>query len=192
MYKEWIQIGQDIDGEPENGWIGWSVSLSSNGKTVAISAPFNDGNGENSGHVRVYKYNINSNEWIQIGQDMDGEFLEDENGTSVSLSSDGKIVAMGARYNNNNNGGYAGHVRVYQLKEPEPECKRKLKELNEQKEKIKELKKRNNSKKKKLKKKINELKEKINELKKKINNKKEELKNINEKIKEVKNSCNDN
>ena len=33
---------------------GQSVSLSSDGTTVAIGAPFNDGNGTDAGHVRVY------------------------------------------------------------------------------------------------------------------------------------------
>merc|ERR1711907_657233 len=113
------------------------------------------GNGYDSGHVRVYKYK--SNKWIQIGKNIDGEAVENESGTSVSLSSDGKIVAIGAIYNINSNGFYAGQVRVYQLKEPESESechfKRKLEELNGQKEKITSFIKKNNSKKKKLKKK---------------------------------------
>ena len=35
---------------------GYSVSLSSDGTRVAIGAPANDGNGNNSGHVRVYRF----------------------------------------------------------------------------------------------------------------------------------------
>ena len=46
--------------------------------TVAIGAPYNDGNGEDSGHVRVYQYN--GNEWEQIGKDIDGEAEDDESG----------------------------------------------------------------------------------------------------------------
>ena len=34
---------------------GRSVSLSSDGSRVAIGAPYNDGNGSNSGHVRIYE-----------------------------------------------------------------------------------------------------------------------------------------
>ena len=34
-------------------WI--SVSMSSDGNTVAIGAHDNDGNGSNSGHVRIYQ-----------------------------------------------------------------------------------------------------------------------------------------
>jgi len=36
---------------------------------------------------------------IQIGQDIDGEADTDFSGTSVSISSDGKRVAIGAPYN---------------------------------------------------------------------------------------------
>ena len=51
---------------------GVSVSLSGNGTIVAVGAPYNDGNGADSGHVRVYKYN-GINAWAQLGPDIDGE-----------------------------------------------------------------------------------------------------------------------
>jgi hypothetical protein len=51
-------MGVDIDGEAANDYSGWSVSLSSDGKTVAIGAKYNDSNGaNNSGHVRVFQWN---------------------------------------------------------------------------------------------------------------------------------------
>ncbi len=108
----WTQIGDDIDGEMNFDRSGSSVSLSSDGSIVAIGAPNNDGNGDSSGHVRVYK---NENDvWTQIGNDIDGEHVGDQSGTSVSMSSDGTIVAIGALYNNNTgNGNTSGHVRVY-------------------------------------------------------------------------------
>ena len=49
----------------------------------------------------------------QIGLDIDGEAADDESGFSVSLSSDGTIVAIGARLNDDN-GENSGHVRVYE------------------------------------------------------------------------------
>jgi len=91
---------------------GYSVSLSSDGTIVAIGATNNDDNGSNSGHVRVYKYENNS--WTQRGTDIDGEASGDNSGHSVSLSSDGTIVAIGAIYNDGVNGSDSGHVRVYQ------------------------------------------------------------------------------
>jgi len=107
----WTQIGQDIDGEAEDDYSGRSVSLSADGSIVAIGAIYNDGNGNDSGHVRVYKNE--SGTWTQIGQDIDGEAADDVSGFSVSLSADGSIVAIGA-YGNDGNGQDSGHVRVYQ------------------------------------------------------------------------------
>ncbi|WP_242134129.1 T9SS type A sorting domain-containing protein [Aestuariivivens marinum] len=105
-----IQIGSDINGEADGDWFGQSVSLSSDGSIVAIGASHNNENGVNSGHVRVYR---NDNDvWTQIGSDIDGEAEYDWFGQSVSLSSDGSIVAIGA-YGNDNNGTDSGHVRVY-------------------------------------------------------------------------------
>ena len=109
------QIGQDIDGEANDDNSGWSVSINSDGTIVAIGAIYNDGNGSNSGHVRVYQYN--GSQWVQIGQDIDGEDTRDYSGWSVSLNSDGTIVAIGAR-DNDGNGTNSGHVRVYQLTTP--------------------------------------------------------------------------
>ena len=47
------QLGADIDGEAAGDASGWSVSLSSDGTILAIGARLNDGNGADSGHVRV-------------------------------------------------------------------------------------------------------------------------------------------
>ena len=86
-----------------------AVSLSADGSIVAIGAALNDGNGS-SGHVRIYK-NVN-NIWTQIGSDINGEASGDKLGYSVSLSSDGSIVAIGAR-GSDDNGINSGHVRIY-------------------------------------------------------------------------------
>src|SRR5690606_29948439 len=108
----WVQIGSDIDGEATGDNSGHSVSLSSDGSIVAIGATTNGGNGASSGQVRVYENQSGS--WVQIGSDIDGEAANDLSGYSVSLSSDGSIVAIGARYNNGVNGTFSGHVRVYE------------------------------------------------------------------------------
>jgi hypothetical protein len=66
---------------------GASVSLSANGKVLAIGAPWNDGNnGTGSGHVRVYAWNSTSAKYTQRGSDIDGEAAYDLSGASVSLS----------------------------------------------------------------------------------------------------------
>ncbi len=106
----WTQIGSDIDGEAAGDYFGTSVSLNSDGSIVAIGASGNSGNGENSGHVRVFQNNNGT--WTQIGSDIDGEAANDFSGSSVSLSSDGTTVAIGATHNDGN-GSDAGHVRIF-------------------------------------------------------------------------------
>jgi hypothetical protein len=108
--SSWTQRGADINGEASNDNSGVSIDLSSDGNTLAIGATYNDGNGSNSGHVRVYTWNGSS--WTQLGSDIDGEASNDFSGISVSLSSDGNTLAIGAAYNGGN-GNNSGHVRVY-------------------------------------------------------------------------------
>lgn len=111
----WTQIGNNINGETagdRSGSIVSSVSLSSSGNILAIGAPFNDGNGNNSGHVRVYQKL--SNVWTKVGIDIDGEKAGDQSGASVALSSNGNVLAIGAPGNNGNGIG-SGHVRVFDL-----------------------------------------------------------------------------
>jgi hypothetical protein len=108
----WTQQGSDINGEGLSDWLGWSVSLSADGQTLAVGAPRNGGNGSNAGHVRVYK--LTGGVWTQLGSDIDGEAPNDFSGSSVSLSPDGQTVAIAA-YGNDGGGSQSGHVRVYKL-----------------------------------------------------------------------------
>ena len=75
---QWAQKGVDIDGEAAGDGSGSSISMSSDGKTLAIGAFTNDGNGIETGHVRVYHW-VNSS-WTQKGLDIDGEAAEDLSG----------------------------------------------------------------------------------------------------------------
>ena len=102
------QLGADIDGESAEDSSG-AVSLSSDGNRLAIGAGGDDGNGTDSGHVRVYEWSGST--WVQLGADIDGEAAGDNSGESVSLSSDGNRLAIGAPYAN---GTDSGHVRVYE------------------------------------------------------------------------------
>ena len=108
--SSWNKVGDDIDGEATSDESGHSVAMSSDGSRIAIGARYNDENGNNSGHVRVYDYNGSS--WTQLGGDIDGEGAGDQSGYSVAMSSDGNRIAIGARLNDGN-GSNSGHVRVY-------------------------------------------------------------------------------
>jgi hypothetical protein len=107
----WTKQGSDIYGEQEWDNSGWSVSLSDNGLIVAIGAVSNGDNGGNSGNVRVYK--LTNGDWEQQGSDIYGEADGDNAGRSVSLSSDGLTIAVGADSQSSNN--KPGRVRVYKL-----------------------------------------------------------------------------
>jgi len=108
----WGQLGSDIDGEAAGDNSGYSVSLSSDGETVAIGARLNDGAGFGSGHMRVYRFDGTA--WGQVGADIDGGAAGDQSGWSVSLSSNGSTVAVGAPFDDDA-GSDAGHVRVYRF-----------------------------------------------------------------------------
>lgn len=101
----WVQLGNTILGEASSDFSGASVSLSADGSIVAIGAQYNDGNGGSSGHVRVFEYSSN---WVQLGSDIDGN-VGDESGFRVSLSFDGKTVAVASPYANSD----TGLVRIY-------------------------------------------------------------------------------
>jgi len=112
----WTKIGGDIEGKAAGDLSGFSASLSSDGSRVAIGAQLNDRYGEDSGHVRVYDWNGSA--WVQSGNDIDGEAADDRFGFSVSISSDGTRVAIGANLNNGIGSNNSGHVRLFSLYEP--------------------------------------------------------------------------
>ncbi len=93
---KWTQKGNDIIGESENDFSGGSISLSSDGNIIAIGAPYNNGKGKDTGQVRVYFWNKNTNTWSKRGKDIDNKTKFGLNGYSVSLSSNGNILAIGA------------------------------------------------------------------------------------------------
>jgi len=108
----WTQIGEDINGEATDDYSGWSIALSASGNVIAIGGVWNDGNGINSGHVRIFQ-NFGG-VWTQIGEDINGEAAYDQSGFSADISADGSIVAIGGKLNNGN-GNSSGHVRVFDL-----------------------------------------------------------------------------
>ena len=91
----------------------WSVQNSP--VVVSATAPTSPDYGTvwydigNTGRLYVW----NNTEWVQRGSDIDGEASNDNSGHSVSLSSDGSIVAIGAPLNDGIKGIDRGHVRVY-------------------------------------------------------------------------------
>ena len=109
---DWNQLGSTINGEAPGDRFGWQVAIDADGSTIAVCAPYNDGNGADAGHVRVFNYD--GSDWVQLGSDIDSEAAGDMDGFGgVDLSSDGMRVAVGAPYNDGN-GVDAGHIRVFE------------------------------------------------------------------------------
>eukprot|EP00581_Thalassiosira_minuscula_P018933 CAMPEP_0183721078 /NCGR_PEP_ID=MMETSP0737-20130205/13492_1 /TAXON_ID=385413 /ORGANISM="Thalassiosira miniscula, Strain CCMP1093" /LENGTH=828 /DNA_ID=CAMNT_0025951047 /DNA_START=265 /DNA_END=2751 /DNA_ORIENTATION=- len=112
----WIQIGQVIDVKAANDNLGKSVKLSADGMVLAIGSLYNDANGLNSGHARVYtmEEEESGQGWKQVGQDIDGMAASNWSGVSVSLSSEGRTLAIGVN-GSDRNGENLGEVKVYRL-----------------------------------------------------------------------------
>jgi FG-GAP repeat len=116
MATTYQQIGPDINGEAAGDEFGESVSMSADGTIFVVGGAENTGvNGDESGHVRVYKFDSTINSYAQFGLDIDGEAIGDQFGTSVSMSADGAAFVVGARLNNGINGCDSGQARVYKF-----------------------------------------------------------------------------
>ena len=104
----WQQLGQDIIGDNVGDGLGRAVSINNDGTIVAIGIPLSDSNASNSGKVRMYNY-VNSN-WVQLGNDINGQNIDDIFGNVVSISNDGTVLAIGThRYDSDDK----GIVQVY-------------------------------------------------------------------------------
>lgn len=110
---EWVQRGNYLEGDSEMDGIGWSVKLSADGTVLAFAMVCHSIRGQTcqKGYVRFYKWD--GFEWVQLGEDITAERSVDWAGRSISISSDGYIVAIGAD-DNSDNGTHSGHVRVFQ------------------------------------------------------------------------------
>jgi len=107
----WLQRGGDLSSGAL--FFGYSVSISSDGNVLAIGdllgSAFN-------GHVRIYAWD--GDNWLQRGVNIVGDSLLDFSGFSVSLSSVGDVVAIGA-LKNDSNGANSGHARIFYVLGPD-------------------------------------------------------------------------
>lgn len=98
--SSWILRGAQIDGEGNGGVdvFGSALNLSADGNFIVIGGRGNTpepGVLEVTGHVRIYQWD--GNQWVQVGQDIDGIRPLEEFGYSVSINDGGNVVAVGAR-----------------------------------------------------------------------------------------------
>jgi len=110
--NDWTQIGQDLYGESALAGAGTSVDLSDNGTIVAIGAPNTPIVGFNTFVGKVEIYELQNNNWVQRGTDIEGDALIIKFGQSVSLSADGNIIAIGQTGDPTNSD--IGRVKIYE------------------------------------------------------------------------------
>lgn len=107
----WALMGFKIYGDEDSDSFGRTVGMSHDGRRVAIGAPADSTGGELRGTVQIYEYI--EEDWVQVGENIYGEYDYDYAGWSLSFSGDGRKVAIGSDFNAGN--GYkAGHVRVFE------------------------------------------------------------------------------
>jgi len=116
---DWLQLGQSLVGKCRKDSVGWGISLSTNGESIAVGGyngdkNTDDDNTDNSelGYTMIYKYKNKRKKWLPLGKKIFGETPDEEDGTSVDLSGDGKTVIIGGPYFGK---GYLGRARVFKL-----------------------------------------------------------------------------
>ncbi len=111
----WTQVGTTLTGGTEG--FGYSVDVSSDGTTLAISEPFGSLGNRRPGSVTLYR--LVGSAWTQLGNTLVGSANSDQFGFSISLSGNGSRVivsAVGSTEGGIDGGGNgAGQVRVYDL-----------------------------------------------------------------------------
>jgi hypothetical protein len=125
--NSWQQIGQNITFLQSNSTCGgsatdfaMSLNLNKNGNTLVVGYPLADrvlNSDFNWGNATIYSYDSGLNNWLQKGQALSGEKNGDEFGYSVSINSDGSIVAIGADENCSTGLACAGSIKVYSYSE---------------------------------------------------------------------------
>ncbi|CAB9524081.1 Inherit from COG: Hemolysin-type calcium-binding [Seminavis robusta] len=97
----WNQLGAEIAGVNAGDQNGYSVAISYDGNTVAAGAPYHSSQASQAGMVRVFAYdataNSNNGGWVQKGNTLypTTAVASAKFGMSVSLSSDGLVLAVG-------------------------------------------------------------------------------------------------
>lgn len=114
---QWVQLGENIEFGDVQAGITYGdnadlkLSLSTDGHTIAIGAPYSDTNGNNSGKVGVFTYNGTA--WTQVGEDIIGD-EETGLGGSISLTPEGNRLVTGA-YAKPTGATLSGSVKIYEL-----------------------------------------------------------------------------
>lgn len=113
MAGTWTQLGGTFTMVSE---FGHAVSMSGDGNRIALGQPGASGAGKPG---TTYVYDWSGTAWTLVGAAIPGEGMGDNAGESLSLSTDGSMIAIGASGNIGlgaaGGGNKGGHLRVFRL-----------------------------------------------------------------------------
>ncbi|MDA9738441.1 Ig-like domain-containing protein, partial [Prochlorococcus sp. AH-736-L17] len=121
--NNWVQLGNEILGVRTGSRVGVSLSLSEDGKILAVGSPLSL-NSSFGAEPLVSLYKLDNGVWSQIGNGIIGDSSNVYQGYSISLSSDGSALAVGSFWDKNTyvdnngveqNGDNDGNVKVYRI-----------------------------------------------------------------------------
>lgn len=107
---DWIQIGEDIDGNEDSDRLGYSIDLNNEGTIVAVGITKNNEKDVISGQVKIFK-NVGE-QWVQLGQSINGDNYGDELGSALCLNNEGNVIAVGS-LEKSGNVTKAGYVKIF-------------------------------------------------------------------------------
>ncbi len=107
----WSRLGEYISAEVASDLFGGAVALDSLGTTLAVGAYLNDTNGLDAGETKVFR--LVGNTWVQLGADLNPTLADSRFGNAVSLSNNGRRLAVGAN-RSDANGNNSGETFVFE------------------------------------------------------------------------------
>mmetsp|Transcript_18531 Transcript_18531/g.29976 ORF Transcript_18531/g.29976 Transcript_18531/m.29976 type:complete len:600 (+) Transcript_18531:43-1842(+) len=111
IIPNWVQVGGDLAGEEPGDEAGFSMSASENGRVIIGARRNAKGGMKNRGAARIFQFDPQTGFYVPI-KDIYGEEAGDQCGFSVSMSMDGKRVAVGS-LGSDKNGLNSGQVRIF-------------------------------------------------------------------------------
>ena len=102
----WKTLGSDLDGNFYYDQAGDAVAINGDGSRIAVGSSHSNGG---NGHVAVYEWDESTQNWIQLGWKIPGNY-NDMAGSSLDMSSSGNSIIIGAPQHQN----YYGTARVFQ------------------------------------------------------------------------------
>ena len=90
----WLPVGESFTGAAPFDRLGSAVAVSGDGRRVAVGISGADDGGDNTGTVRVYDWS--GSNWEQVGADLSGTKLNEQFGARLSMSDDGRRLAVGS------------------------------------------------------------------------------------------------